>query len=475
MGFDLGALLKDVSGLDTREQIEYICPDRIEDDPENFYQLSNLEELANNIATCGLQQPIRVRIHPEKEGTYIIVSGHRRRAAIRLLAEEDPEKWQQIPCIVERDSVSPSLQQLRLIYANANTRALTPAEISEQAERVEKLLYQLKEEGYEFPGRMRDHVAQAVNASATKLARLKIVRKNLAICWQPAFRAADLAESTAYALAQMPEAWQELIFEAFGDKPRQVYEGAVKEYMKRFSVISRTKCDDTSDGKCPHQLSMMQKSCRDRWSDPCRSGCCKTCAGLSSCRSACSMAASRKKELKEEAQEARAAEAAETARREKPVLDRIRDAYARVGTARKLAGVSVAELYKAQSKFYVESDVAKQVALEEGTAKISTNTPLPYGFSFYAGNAKDLCAVADLLNCSTDYLLGRTEDLRPRGGWMTGNPWNLGWYVVLFRPCREAGLLPMNLYWDGDQWLSGGEPVALEGGSLAGWMEMPEG
>ena len=121
--FDLAAALKNMSVSDTgREQIEYIPLVQIDEDPNNFYQLNGLEELAANISLCGLQQPIRVR--QKDDGRYIIVSGHRRRAALELLAEDDPERWQGVPCIVERDEVSPSLQQLRLIYANANTRKM---------------------------------------------------------------------------------------------------------------------------------------------------------------------------------------------------------------------------------------------------------------------------------------------------------------------------------------------------------------
>lgn len=175
--FNLADVLKDVPNLDTeRKQIEYIPLNLIDGDPNNFYQLRGIENLAANIATCDLQQPILVR--QKEDGRYVTVSGHRRRAALELLAKDDPERWQEVPCIVERDAVSPALQQLRLIYANANTRTMTSAELGEQAAQVEKLLYQLKEEGYEFPGRMRDHVAQAVNASKSKLARLKVIREN---------------------------------------------------------------------------------------------------------------------------------------------------------------------------------------------------------------------------------------------------------------------------------------------------------
>lgn len=64
-GFDLAAALGDVSKLDTgiegREQIEYIEIDHIRPDERNFYELSGIEELSANIEFAGLQQPLRVR------------------------------------------------------------------------------------------------------------------------------------------------------------------------------------------------------------------------------------------------------------------------------------------------------------------------------------------------------------------------------------------------------------------------------
>ena len=52
-GFNLAEALAGVSNLDTgvngREQIEYIDIDRIDDDPNNFYELSGLNELAANM------------------------------------------------------------------------------------------------------------------------------------------------------------------------------------------------------------------------------------------------------------------------------------------------------------------------------------------------------------------------------------------------------------------------------------------
>lgn len=212
MAFDITSVLKGVSGPDTgKEQIEYIPVDQIDPDPNNFYSLDGLDELAGNIELIGLQQPIRVR--PGEDGRFIVVSGHRRRAAILLIRDGGNEMFRDgIPCIVDRGEESPAMRELRLIYANASTRVMGPAEISKQAERTEMLLYQLKEEGIiEFPGRMRDHVAEACRISKTKLARLHAIRKNLVQPLLEEFDAGNLNESVAYRMSQeKPELQMEL-------------------------------------------------------------------------------------------------------------------------------------------------------------------------------------------------------------------------------------------------------------------------
>jgi hypothetical protein len=191
-----------------RDQIEYIDIGLIDDDPKNFYELSDLDKLAENIELLGLQQPLRVRTSPEDPERVIIVSGHRRRAAIQKLVDDGREDLREIPCIRERDAGSAALQELRLIYANSDTRRMTSAEVSRQAERIEALLYQLKEEGVEFPGRMRDHVAAVCGMSATKVANLKVIRENLIPAWRERWERGEVNETQALALARMPEKQQ---------------------------------------------------------------------------------------------------------------------------------------------------------------------------------------------------------------------------------------------------------------------------
>lgn len=472
-GFDLGAMLASVSDSDTgREQIEYIPLVDLKSDPNNFYQLRHLDELADNIATCGLQQPLRVRPDPAVGGKYIIVSGHRRRAAVEILAKENMEKWREVPCIVEKDSVSPALQQLRLIYANANTRAMTSAEISQQAEQVEKLLYKLQEEGYEFPGRMRDHVAKAVQVSTSKLARLKVIRENLAEEWQPAFQDDKLKESTAYELAKMPVECQKIFWGANKENFRNFYTEDVKIKSAAFQRISEMECSQ-SHGLCENRANMIRKTAgAEVYSTPC-TGCCLGCVHLKTCGAACRYAYGKKQKLKAHAKAEKQAKEAEEEKKNRPAIEYIQGVYSRIGQLRKKHGISVAQLYQAAKIFYGKSDDEKEKNLEAGKG-ISATDSLPFHYGFNTSNATALCAVADLLHCSVDYLLGRSSDPEQATPWHTGKPWNIGEYVVLVRYSPECSACVATVHWDGTSWLEDGTPLEEMGAEILLWTAMPE-
>lgn len=102
----LGEQLAGVADLNTSgpEQIEYIDIGLLDGDERNFYQLTDIDELADNIQMCGLQQPIRVRAG--EGGRFTIVSGHRRRAALAQLVEKGLGQFRRVPCIRETDDAS---------------------------------------------------------------------------------------------------------------------------------------------------------------------------------------------------------------------------------------------------------------------------------------------------------------------------------------------------------------------------------
>jgi ParB family chromosome partitioning protein len=233
--FDLASAIaemtpQNVSNLDTSPTVTMIPLDDLIGHKDNReFSQEDLRKLADMIAMDGLHQYPLVMPHPEQAGKYLILSGHRRCAAIRLLVE-DPEHPREdlrmVPCTV-REYRSEALAKLALIADNTTIEPLTSAQLMQQAEETELLLYQLAEEGYEFPGRMRDQVAAACKTSASKLARLKVIRENLIPEYLKLFQRNELPERTAYALARMPIGLQSRLFLHLTNPPS----GAVSEQL----------------------------------------------------------------------------------------------------------------------------------------------------------------------------------------------------------------------------------------------------
>lgn len=483
MAFNLGDVLKNVSNSDTgREQITYLPIDSLDSDAGNFYELREIDALADNISMVGLQQPIRVRAGQEP-GRYTIVSGHRRITACRKLAEEEPEAWREVPCIIETDNASPALQQLRLIYANASTRQRTSAEISEEAQQVEKLLYELKEEGYDFPGRMRDHVAEAVGASKTKLARLKVIRENLIPEWAAFWQDDKLAESTAYTLAQAENEYQRLIL----DNEVRVYggydfptpglptvENRVKEMGKADKLVAALACPLRPELGCSHRTPRLQRAAHCGTYDAlfC-TGCCRECSSLAYCTFSCELAGDLKKEQRSKITAENAAKKAADKAAEKARIFSAKEAlaksYSRVRALREKRDVSEEAFVKASLGFAYDRGVERVKALEQGHPQ--GNDRMPGGI--WPDEARHLVATAELLGCSVDYLLGRdVPEAGPSTGmWHTGKPEEAGDYIVIFSWLDTVDVDPM--HWDGSAWWLSGEQIPIYW-DVKLWTQAPE-
>lgn len=495
--FDLADVLKDVPNLGTtRKELEYLRRDLIDADPNNFYSLDGIDALAANIQLCGLQQPIVVR--PTEGGRYVVVSGHRRRAAIELLAAEEPEKWAEVPCLVERDEASPELQQLRLIYANADTRTKSSADLAREAEQVEELLYKLQEQGYEFPGRMRDHVAEAVKASKSKLSRLAMIRKNLNVHFTKLWESGQLRDSVAYTLAQASTEDQNLIWiyqTAGGTKAFRCSDGWVQALLREMTRI-RELCGKTScavqrkGSKCQHCGNRVQKAAGlPQYSALSCQGCCFDCWNLKNCQFFCTFAADTRAVQREKAKAEKRQAKAEQEAKEAPEREVIRQCYQRVGELRAARGISEEDFIRTSQTYVIQKDVERLPKLESGT--VTLNDRLPGGL--WSAEARRLAAVADLLGCSIDYLLGRTDtpevvpnldttgeagaetrDVPNLGtGWRTGDPEEPGTYAVIGDDPGSQTQMLERWDWDGKQWTVYGEPVKDYGFLVKCWIPLP--
>ena len=219
MAFDISSAFGDLKPKGPiRTMITEIELHMIDPNPTNFYSMDGIPELADNIRMFGLMEPLIVK--KTDSGRYMLISGHRRRAALRQLADEGffPEGMHhKVDCILHEGPVNlPGIEslekleagmklyeELKVLAANADTRVLSSADTAMQVRRIRELLTALKDLGYKLPGRMRDLVADAAKVSASRIARLDVIEKNLQ---DPRLRTAwkkgDLKETNAYEVAR---------------------------------------------------------------------------------------------------------------------------------------------------------------------------------------------------------------------------------------------------------------------------------
>lgn len=407
----------DVSKLDTPTREIRMIPTRsIFPNDKNFYDTSNVSDLIDSILLHGLLDPLTVRPAGDGEG-YIIISGHRRHKAMMTILDdalaEDLTPFETVPCFISepRDEL---MEELMLIQANSATRVLTSAELAKQAEKIEELLYRLKEQGYEFPGRMRDHVAKACNVAASRLGRLKVIREKLIPELYERFDGGLIPENAAYDAARMPERDQQILAQRHKKEITGWEVNNVKSLLEKINAL--TECN-YSDGACD-QREVRIGMYLERGCIPCAGKCCMDCYSITTCDKACARCADRRKERiaereqreeKERAErEARNAEAKARADASKREASRL---WQRLGEAREAAHIADETFYNGVLEWRLDDEEIEIMLVQERGG-------IPEGTWFdepFSDSAEDLRTAAAALHCTTDYLLGISDDPQPSG------------------------------------------------------------
>lgn len=431
--FNLADFMPDanVSKLDTPTREIKMLPTRsIFPNDKNFYDTSNVSDLIDSILLHGLLDPLTVRPAGDGEG-YIIISGHRRHKAMMTILDdalaEDLTPFKTVPCFISepRDEL---MEELMLIQANSATRVLTSAELAKQAEKIEELLYRLKEQGYEFPGRMRDHVAKACNVAASRLGRLKVIREKLIPELYERFEGGLIPENAAYDAARMPASDQQILAQRHKKEITTWDVNAAKSCLENINAL--TECN-YSDGACD-QREVRLGMYRERGYIACAGKCCMDCYSLVTCDKACARCADRRKERiaereqreeKERAErEARNAEAKARSDARKREGSRL---WQRLGEAREAAGIDAEEFYNGVLGWNADEDDIRTFCDQE-SGKIQEDAWIDE--PLFDVMPDELRSAAAALHRTTDYLLGISDDPQPSG---TGR-----WYSV------AAGELP---------------------------------
>lgn len=486
IGSFAASLNETVSKLDTgtEPQIQYIDLDLLDAHNANFYDVSKLDTLADSIAMDGVQQPLVVTAG--EGGRYTVLSGHRRRAAIRKLVEEDGrEDLRRVPCLV-RVYQSQALAELQLIMANSTARVLTSAEVMHQAKRMEELLYQLKEEGYSFPGRMRAQVAEACQVSESKLARLKVIQDKLIVAWLARFEDGKISEDVAYTIAKMGQDYQVSLAEIFDARGYGVTKNTVEGYRLQLDEIAAIECVHGS--ACTNRERMIEhtgKSASPYWGT-CKT-CCASCVSRSTCEHVCPMVeeqvAQEAKARQLELEEAKAKREEEVAKRAAQEAEENKENLARwkrLGQEFERLGISPADAARLWSDEPTRSMVDALASLLAGDQPDNEDIfELDLGYEIC-----DSCMAVDLTEAgvSLDYVLSgkRAEgSTQPAPEWLP-----LKWLPGKERPHKmldavcvfdlgDGNTIKDIMEWNGEKWIfpSCGEPVEFP---CLRWFPIPE-
>lgn len=297
-GFDLAALAREQMGAGMTQSVETVREIAVADidaNDGNFYSMSDIEALAANIELLGLIHPVAVR--PGEDGRWTLIDGERRFRAVQSLGRET------IRAVVHRP-VSSVFEELMLISANMQQRKLSAADLSKQAERYTECLAELKRSGVNIPGRLRSAVAEALDVSESKLARLAAIRSKLIPEALAKFDAGAINESVAYSISRIPAEYQPVILEG-SDCLQSWRVDLVADHLPEFinppcsSVTPVCRATRVREVLCAGYVQ-------------CTNACCLSCSFLCVCGGGCERAKARADEL--DAEVAAAREAADAAR-----------------------------------------------------------------------------------------------------------------------------------------------------------------
>lgn len=281
--FNLAELMGEaVSKSDTGEmRVEQLPLAEIEENENNSYAQTGIDELAESIKVIGLQQPLVVR--RKTEGGYLLLAGHRRRNALALLDRKTA------PCIVLDADLDPSIQTLILHWTNTMARGgggLTAEYTGQAAKEIEAALKDLQARGVvELPGKLRQYVAEVLKTSESQIARAKAIDKGLIEEWASELKRNRLNESTAYELSQCDNILQLDLHNTYEgclynlDAKKVKTHRKVKEY--EFAPLT---CPEEPHPKQPCTGADKRAAAVKRGECP---GCCHECESAANCDRVC--------------------------------------------------------------------------------------------------------------------------------------------------------------------------------------------
>ena len=219
--------------------VQYIDIKNIERNKKNFYEIVNVDELAEDIKMNGLNHNLVVR--KLDNGKYELISGERRYTALTQLVEQGNEIFALVPCkVIEANDID---SEIILIQANAQTRELTEIEKLEQVKRLTELYKTKKKNGEKVPGKIREIIANDLKLSPTQVGRYERINKNLIPELKEILENGNLTIANASEFSSLSEDNQKVILEIINNKVEISKEEAT-ELKVKLKKLEQEKADE---------------------------------------------------------------------------------------------------------------------------------------------------------------------------------------------------------------------------------------
>lgn len=219
--------------------VQYIDIKDIERNKKNFYEIVNVDELAEDIKMNGLNHNLVVR--KLDNGKYELISGERRYTALTQLVEQGNEIFALVPCkVIEANDID---SEIILIQANAQTRELTEVEKLEQVKRLTELYRTKKKNGEKVPGKIREIIANDLKLSPTQVGRYERINKNLIPELKEILENGNLTIANASEFSSLSEDNQKVILEIINNKVEISKEEAI-ELKVKLKKLEQEKADE---------------------------------------------------------------------------------------------------------------------------------------------------------------------------------------------------------------------------------------
>ncbi|HBI7014060.1 TPA: ParB N-terminal domain-containing protein [Clostridium perfringens] len=204
-------------------KIEYINIDRIKRNEKNFYEIVDIESLAEDIKLNGLNHNLVVR--KLDNDMYELISGERRYTALNKLINEGNKEFNLVPCkVIESNDID---SEIILIQANAQSRELTEVEKLTQVERLKELYKIKKKNGEKVPGKIRDIIANDLKLSPTQVGRYERINNKLIPELKAVIEQGNLTIANASEFSSLSEENQRVILSIIDDKTNMSKQEAV--------------------------------------------------------------------------------------------------------------------------------------------------------------------------------------------------------------------------------------------------------